>query len=119
MNGTCMCPAGYTGPSCLDYVCECFAIAIMYVAISEGCIVIVVHLFKLVASGDPPCGNGGYCSYNNSCYCDYGFSGPRCEIRKCVFHTAAVMHVFECTALIMILSVNFFLPICSSRSCMW
>jgi hypothetical protein len=50
VNGTCMCPAGYTGSSCSDYVC------------------------------DPPCGNGGYCSYNNSCYCYYGFSGPHCEI---------------------------------------
>ena len=24
VNGTCMCPAGYTGLSCSNYVCECF-----------------------------------------------------------------------------------------------
>ena len=48
MNGTCMCPAGYTGPSCIDYVCECFATAIMHVVKSEQCIVIVEHLYLLL-----------------------------------------------------------------------
>ena len=53
-------------------------------------------MFVLDPSGDPPCAHGGSCSYNNSCYCDYGFSGPHCEIGKSVLHSIHGIHVCEC-----------------------
>ena len=35
VNGTCVCPAEYTGPSCIDYVCECFTTTMMHVVMNE------------------------------------------------------------------------------------
>ena len=44
------------------------------------------HL-HLSTAGHPGCLNGGSC-HNGHCHCPYGFTGDRCEIRKCDYLTS-------------------------------
>ncbi|KAJ8599133.1 hypothetical protein CTAYLR_006365 [Chrysophaeum taylorii] len=86
-DGTCVCPSGFTGEACqrLDCTASCND--------NGKCITLynLGHEYGPdTAPGDPYGGDGMGVEYANwesevimSCFCDWGVTGPECDIRMC------------------------------------